>query len=140
MGAKERSARSGVASVCVWCSARTSQDVIRVSATPATRSIADLPGPPGLPGLGNAHQLRPSSLHARAEEWCGRYGPIFRFDLAQRRVVCVGDTQSINAMLRERPEGFRRWRELERNADESGMKGVFVAEGEEWRRQRRLAV
>jgi cytochrome P450 len=107
---------------------------------PATRSIADLPGPPGLPGLGNAHQLRPSSLHATAEEWCGRYGPIFRFNLARRRVVCVGDTQSINAMLRERPEGFRRWRELERNAEESDMKGVFVAEGEEWRRQRRLAV
>ena len=107
---------------------------------PATRSIADLPGPPGLPGLGNAHQLRPSSLHATAEEWCARYGPIFRFDLARRRVVCVGDTQSINAILRERPEGFRRWRELERNADETDMKGVFVAEGDEWRRQRRLAV
>ena len=111
-----------------------------MSATRATRAIADLPGPPRLPGLGNAHQLRPSSLHATAEEWCGRYGPIFRFDLMQHRVVCVGDTQSINTILRERPEGFRRWRELERNADETDLKGVFVAEGEEWRRQRRLAV
>ena len=106
----------------------------------AVRSIDDLPGPRGLPVLGNVHQLRPSALHSTAEEWCGRYGPLFRFDIGSRRIVCVADTESINAILRDRPEGFRRWRELKQNADESGFSGVFVAEGEEWRRQRRLAV
>jgi cytochrome P450 len=106
----------------------------------APRGIADLPGPPGLPIIGNALQVRASNLHAKAEEWCGRYGPIFRFDLGPRRLVCVADTESINAILRDRPGGFRRWHEVEENADESDFKGVFVAEGEEWRRQRRLAV
>jgi cytochrome P450 len=106
----------------------------------ATRSIADLPGPSRLPVLGNAHQVRPSILHSVAEEWCGRYGPVFRFDLGPRRVVCVGDTEAINEILRDRPEGFRRWRELKEGADETGLSGVFVAEGDEWRRQRRLAV
>jgi cytochrome P450 len=90
--------------------------------------------------LGNAHQVRPSTLHSVAEGWCGRYGPVFRFDLGPRRIVCVADTESINVILRDRPEGFRRWRELKQNADESGFSGVFVAEGDEWRRQRRLAV
>jgi cytochrome P450 len=75
-----------------------------------------------------------------AEEWCERYGPIFRFDLGTRRIVCVADIEAVNAILRDRPEGFRRSRELKRNADESGFSGVFVAEGEEWRHQRRLAV
>jgi cytochrome P450 len=106
----------------------------------AVRSIDDLPGPRGLPVLGNAHQLRPSTLHSMAEQWCGRYGPLFRFDIGRRRVVCIADTESINTILRDRPEGFRRLRELRQNAEESGLSGVFVAEGEEWRRQRRLVV
>jgi cytochrome P450 len=106
----------------------------------AVRSIDDLPGPRGLPVMGNAHQLRPSTLHSMAEQWCRRYGPLFRFDIGRRRVVCIADTESINTILRDRPEGFRRLRELRENAQESGLSGVFVAEGEEWRRQRRLAV
>jgi cytochrome P450 len=106
----------------------------------AVRSIDDLPGPRGLPLVGNAHQLRPSTLHSMAEQWCGRYGPLFRFDIGRRRVVCIADTESINTILRDRPEGFRRLRELRENAQESGLSGVFAAEGEEWRRQRRLAV
>ncbi len=48
-----------------------------------TRSIADLPGPPRLPLLGNAHQLaRTSRLHLTAEGWARRYGPIIRVDVA----------------------------------------------------------
>jgi cytochrome P450 len=104
------------------------------------RSIADLPGPPRLPLLGNAHQVRPSTLHSVAEEWCGHYGPVFRFNLGPRRLVCIGDIETINAVLRDRPEGYRRWRELKEGSDETGLSGVFVAEGDEWRRQRRLAV
>jgi cytochrome P450 len=103
----------------------------------AARSIADLPAPIGLPVLGNAHQVRPSTLHRVAEGWCADYGPIFRFRLGRRSVVCIGDLDTINAILRDRPNGFRRWRELE---DGVGFPGVFVAEGEEWRRQRRLVV
>jgi cytochrome P450 len=104
------------------------------------RSIKDLPGPPRLPVLGNAHQVRTSTLHSVAERWCERYGPVFRFDLGPRRIVCIGELETINAVLRDRPQGFRRWRELKERSDEGGMSGVFVAEGDEWRRQRRLAV
>jgi len=104
------------------------------------RSIDDLPGPPRLPGLGNAHQVRPSSLHLKAEAWCELYGPVFRFDIGPRKVICVADSASINTMLRDRPEGFRRWRDLAATAEETRFVGVFVAEGDEWRRQRRLAV
>jgi Cytochrome P450 len=90
------------------------------------RSIDDLPGPPGLPLLGNAHQVRPSTLHSVAEGWCGRYGPIFRFRLGPRPVVCIGDLAAINAILRDRPNGYRRDRALKHNFDESGISGVFV--------------
>lgn len=110
----------------------------------AIRSIADLPGPRGLPLLGNTHQLvRVSRLHERAEHWARRYGPIFRVDVGRRRIVEISDADEIHRILRERPDGFRRWRDQEvviREADGMGPAGVFIAEGQEWKRQRRLVI
>jgi cytochrome P450 len=102
--------------------------------------IADLPGPSGLPGLGNALQLRPDRLHLMIERWGRRYGPVFRFGLGTRDVVGFTDPETVNAILRERPHGYRRWREVEAVADEIGVIGPFTSEGEDWKRQRRLAV
>lgn len=106
----------------------------------AARSISDLPGPPRLPVIGNAHQVRSTTMHLTAEEWCERYGPIFRFDLGPRRVVVLGDAGTINEVLRDRPDGFRRWSEILAIAEEMRNVGVFAAEGDDWRHQRRLAV
>jgi len=108
------------------------------------REISDLPGPPRLPLIGNAHQVRASRLHLTAEEWCERYGPIFRFDLGPKRIVVISDLDEINRVLRDRPDGFRRAREVEGSElgfdDVFGADGVFSAEGDDWRRLRRLAV
>jgi cytochrome P450 len=105
------------------------------------RTIDELPGPRGLPLIGNAHQLvRTSRVHIKAEEWSRRYGPILRVDVGRRRIVGISDLDAINEIPRERPEGFRRWRELEAIGKELGPTGVVVAEGEEWRRQRQLVV
>ncbi len=107
----------------------------------ATRTIEDLPGPRRLPLIGNAHQSRPTRAHRTAERWCEEYGPIYRFDLGPRRIVVLGDVDVVNAVLRERPDGFRRWSEIETITEEMwGTPGVFAAEGDDWRRARRLAV
>jgi cytochrome P450 len=74
---------------------------------------------------------------------------MFRVGVGPRLVIGIDDPDAINAILRDRPEGFRRWSEMERvileiNEAVPEMKGtpaaVFVAEGEEWKRQRRLIV
>lgn len=107
----------------------------------ATRTIADLPGPRGLPVLGNALQLLPMSrAHQRAEAWYERYGPIFQFRAGSRRWVALADQEEINALLRDRPDGFRRLRELERAFEDAEFPTVFSVEGEAWKRQRRLVV
>jgi hypothetical protein len=81
----------------------------------ATRSIDDLPTPPRLPLIGNAHQLlRTSRLHLVAEEWARRYGPIVRVQVGPRRtIVNISDADEIHRILRERPDCFRRWRAQE---------------------------
>ena len=103
-------------------------------------AIAELPGPRRLPFLGNAHQLRPNRIHVMIEQWGRRYGPAFRFAMGPREVVAFTEPDTVNAILRERPDGYRRWRELETVADELGLSGPFTSEGDDWRRQRRLAV
>src|SRR4051795_12138947 len=74
------------------------------------------------------------------ERWGRRYGPAFRFAMGPREVVAFTDPDTVNAILRERPHGYRRWRELEAVATEIGIVGPFTSEGADWKRQRRLAV
>jgi cytochrome P450 len=105
------------------------------------RTIEDLPGPRRLPLMGNAHKVRAGSMHLLAERWSDQYGPIYRFDIGPRRIVVIADPDVINTVLRERPDGFRRWSEIETITKEMwGTPGVFAAEGDDWRRARRLAV
>jgi cytochrome P450 len=107
----------------------------------ATRSIEDLPGPRGLPLIGNVHQVRSHNMHLTAERWAESHGPIYRLDLGPRRVVVIGDADVLNEVLRDRPDGFRRWGEIQSITEEMwGPAGVFAAEGDDWRRMRRLAV
>ncbi len=106
----------------------------------AVRSIDDLPGPRRLPLVGNAHQIRPDTLHLTAERWAESYGPLFRFDIGRRKILAIGNAETLNALLRDRPDGFRRWREILQITEEVGTVGVFAAEGDDWRRTRRLAV
>ena len=86
-------------------------------------AIAELPGPHGVPFLGNALQLRPARLHVMLEQWGRRYGPAFRFDMGPRDGGRVHRAGAVNAILRERPDGYRRWRELESVARSSGSAG-----------------
>jgi cytochrome P450 len=115
----------------------------------ATRSIADLPGPRGLPILGVAHRLLPlSRAHIAFEEWDRRYGPIYRANIGPRLVIGISDAEAIKEILRDRPDGYRRWNDLgqviREMSDVLGTgddpPGVFAAEGEEWKRQRRLVI
>ena len=108
--------------------------------TPPLKTWADLGGPRGLPLAGNLFQIRFDTYHRSVERWADRYGPIYRIRLGPVRIVVVSDPESVKRMHRERPERFRRTRTLEAVATEMRLRGVFVAEGDEWRRQRRIVV
>ena len=65
--------------------------------------IRDLPGPRGLPVLGNSLQVDPSRLHLVAEEWGRKYGDYFRFRLGRRELLVIKNPEAIAAVLRDRP-------------------------------------
>lgn len=108
---------------------------------PAPRELDDLPGPRGIPVLGNALQIDASRFHLQLEQWCRQYGAYFRLRMGPRRILVVGDHEVVAKVLRDRPDGFRRTSRLEEIGTELGLKpGVFGAHGESWRRQRRMVM
>ena len=105
-----------------------------------TRTLADLPGPKALPFVGNLHQIKPAEFHRILERWAAQYGSPYLFRLLDRRIVVVTDPQWAEQALRARPETFRRPRQPNEIILEMGLAGVFSAEGESWRPQRKLSV
>lgn len=106
---------------------------------PARRTtipLQDLPGPRGLPILGNATQVRSEQLHRQLEAWSRLHGSRYRIRLGGRRMLVCADPDDIAAVLKERPNGFRRSTRLEMVGRELQMAGVFGANGDDWRRQR----
>ena len=96
----------------------------------APRSIAELPGPRGLPLIGSAHRVKPSRFHSVIENWSKQHGPILRFTVGPRSIVAIADPDVINTVLRERPDAYRRTRKVLRNSiDLTGTFGCSTRRG-----------
>jgi cytochrome P450 len=97
----------------------------------ALRRIADLPGPPARPLVGNLFQLRRDVIHQGIERWCRQYGSLFKFRIGRRQLVVVADHALIAEVLRDRPHGWRRTQQLQVVSREIGLKpGLFGSEGD----------
>ena len=104
-------------------------------------SIAQLPGPRGLPLIGNLHQIQRTAFHLSLERWAAHYGPLYAFRFGRRAMAVVSDADLANAVLKARPEDFRRSSQLEQVSILGvSTRGIFMAEGERWRRQRPVIV
>jgi cytochrome P450/nitrite reductase/ring-hydroxylating ferredoxin subunit len=104
----------------------------------AQRSLDDLPGPRGLPLAGNVLQMHPKRLHDVLERWRGEYGDTYRINLAGTTMVVTSNPVLMRDVLRRRPDDFRRFGTVEPVFTEIGALGVFAAEGDDWRRHRKL--
>ena len=105
------------------------------------RGYDDLPGPRGLPFFGNAMQLDAPRLHLQLEQWSREFGPLYKLKLPGRNLLVVSNHEMVAAVLRDRPDGFSRSKRLEEIWTELGLPvGVFVANGDVWKRQRRMVM
>lgn len=105
-----------------------------------TKSVTDLPGPKGLPLLGNMFQIKMPQLPSILRQWSQTFGDIYHIRLPQGPVLVISDSTLIRGLLRERPDTFRRIRTFEGFFKEINGHGVFSQEGEGWERHRRIIV
>ncbi|WP_433825581.1 cytochrome P450 [Actinoplanes sp. CA-015351] len=102
--------------------------------------VRDLPGPPPFPLLGNLPGLlRGGRPHRILEDWCDRYGATYRIVTPAGPAMVTADPAVVDQILRDRPRLFRRDPQITRIIEEAGVHGVFTAEGDRWRRARRIA-
>jgi len=107
---------------------------------PAPRRIADLPGPKGHPILGCAREINARPFHQVLEDWGREFGLMFRFRIMRTQFLATSDRDLIASLLRDRPEALRRSRRSADVLEEMGTRGLFTAEGDEWRRQRKMVM
>lgn len=103
-----------------------------------SRTIDDLPGPKGVPFFGNQLQMRGSQWHVTLANYIREFGPIYRLNAFGIPIVVVSDRVAISNLLKARPESFERSKGLRTRMNELKVGGVFTAEGEDWRKQRKL--
>src|SRR5450631_1021392 len=106
---------------------------------PAARMRA-LPGPWRWPVAGNMLQLAPGAVHRTLEDWALRYGPVYRMRFGAYRALGISHPGLIELVLRHRPLLFSRSPRISGLINELGFQGVFTAEGETWRRQRKMVM
>ena len=105
-----------------------------------SRQVADLPGPKGQPFFGNTLQMGGRQWHLSLAKWIREFGPMFKVNVLGGSMVIVADRATAATVLRERPDSFRRVGGLKLIMNELNIGGVFTAEGDDWRKQRRLVM
>lgn len=102
------------------------------------RLLNDLPGPRGLPVVGNGLQIDVERMHQQLEDWAQEYGTLYRLRLGPQPALVVSDHALIDRICRDRPQGFRRWDKVREVWAEMGFPGVVTHEGDLWRRDRQF--
>ena len=103
-------------------------------------TLSTIPGPKGQLLLGNLLQLDVPRLHLQLEAWSREYGSLYHLRLGNKDVIVASDPEEISTIMKSRPDTWRRVTEIAECAREDGFIGLFAAEGDEWRRQRRLVM
>lgn len=103
-----------------------------------TIKIKDLPKPKGKLILGNLPEFKTENKHLVLEKWAEECGDLYQISLAGK-IFVVSAKPDLNAeILKLRPKEFRRFGKIDEIFMEMGIDGVFNAEGDKWKKHRKL--
>nr|GMC47487.1 cytochrome P450 83B1-like [Ipomoea batatas] len=103
---------------------------------------SSLPGPPGLPIIGNLHQFDSAKPHVFLWKLSKKYGPLMRMKLGSREVVVISSARMAKEALKihdlvfsSRPSFIAQQR-----LSHNGLDIAFAPYGEYWREIRKISV
>lgn len=99
--------------------------------------IKDLKSPKGTFLLGHLPQFNTYNKHQVLERWVEESGELFKINFVGKEFVVSANPDFNNKILRLRPDTFKRFSKIDEILKEMGVDGVFNAEGDTWRRQRK---
>lgn len=99
-----------------------------------------LPGPRGLPFIGNLHQLPKHRPWLKMAEWTRQYGPIYRLRLGFTEMVVIGSAPVAIELLEKRSAKYSSRPRLVMASElvSRGLRMTFMPYGDRWRRERKL--
>ncbi|KXX72354.1 cytochrome P450 [Flammeovirga sp. SJP92] len=103
-----------------------------------SKTVKDLNGPKGLPVFGNIFELDKSKIHLLYEKWADEFGSLYNLNFFGRKLTVCTDPELNAYILKHRPTKFRRFKKMAEVIEEVGINGVFAAEGESWKKQRKV--
>ncbi|ODN00935.1 Methyl farnesoate epoxidase [Orchesella cincta] len=105
--------------------------------TSKTRQYKRIPGPTGIPILGNILQLG-KQMHVQFNKWSNQYGDIYEVKLGTQRTVIISNPKWIKEIFATDPifSGRMRIESFEMYPNESMSLGIVSSEGEFWETHR----
>ncbi len=102
------------------------------------RTIKDLPNPKRKAIVGHLPDFKKENRHEIIENWVKEVGDLFQISLMGKKFIVSADHDFNHEILKSRPNGFRRFSKIAEIMEEMGIYGVFAAEGNEWKQQRKI--
>lgn len=88
--------------------------------------------------MGHLPQFNAPNKHQVLERWVEEAGDLFRINFVGKEFVVSANPAINKEVLRLRPEKFRRFSKINEILEEMGIMGVFNAEGDTWKRHRKI--
>ncbi|SEB47768.1 Cytochrome P450 [Tenacibaculum sp. MAR_2009_124] len=104
----------------------------------ALRTLKDLQSPKGNILIGHIREFKKKDIHLILEKWAKEVGKIYTVKFGPARILVSADNDFNNQILKQRPDNFRRLSAINEVFVEMGLHTVFNAEGEHWKKQRKV--
>jgi cytochrome P450 len=85
-------------------------------------------------------QIKTSLFHKQLEGWADQFGNYYRLRLGSQDALVLSDPVAVAKLMRDRPESVTRAIRITKALNEAGGHGVFTAEGDHWRAQRKMVM
>ena len=102
------------------------------------KALKNLPSPKGKRILGHLPAFNRRDKHRVLENWVKESGNLFKIRLLSKQFIVSADPKVNSQIMKLRPSKFRRFSKISEVMEEMGIVGVFNAEGEIWKRHRRV--